>query len=273
MSHCKDCSGSHLKYRPGTICYNVFGPVVEQCPGCGHEAEVQRLTNLLLCDVCGGTGNPPADICACEGTHRAWKVLENVRKENYRLERERDALRTQLATYEGIEVTYQATRRAHGEEIAAHEETRAQVAHLRGAAQIGADHLSQMLTDVGTDYSIKTVLLVLQEAICPEEKDQELLVLREQLAEEKRHALTLVRNLGTEADLREQLAAAQEQAARLRVSLWLRHGCPTHLLYGDDGELQCSTCGIDFKRMSPEEISERWELKALATTEQPLEGH
>jgi hypothetical protein len=24
-----------------------------------------------------------------------------------------------------------------------------------------------------------------------------------------------------------------------RETLWLRHGCPTHRLYGDDGELQC----------------------------------
>jgi len=41
---------------------------------------------------------------------------------------------------------------------------------------------------------------------------------------------------------------------KLRELLWLRHGCPIAALYGDDGEMQCSKCGIDFKRMSVEQI-------------------
>ena len=36
----------------------------------------------------------------------------------------------------------------------------------------------------------------------------------------------------------------------LRRLLWLRHGCPIHALYGDDGEMQCGICLIDFKRDS-----------------------
>jgi calcineurin-like phosphoesterase family protein len=42
---------------------------------------------------------------------------------------------------------------------------------------------------------------------------------------------------------------------RLRQLLWLRHN-PEHsnALYGDDGELQCSVCMIDFKRMSVSDI-------------------
>lgn len=40
----------------------------------------------------------------------------------------------------------------------------------------------------------------------------------------------------------------------LRRLLWLRHGCSIVALYGDDGEMQCSACGIDFKRMEPEQI-------------------
>lgn len=40
----------------------------------------------------------------------------------------------------------------------------------------------------------------------------------------------------------------------LRRMLWLRHGCPQRALYGDDGEMQCGTCLIDFRRASPHDI-------------------
>ncbi len=40
----------------------------------------------------------------------------------------------------------------------------------------------------------------------------------------------------------------------LRELLWERHGCPWHFLYGDDGELQCSKCMIDFKRTPAKDI-------------------
>ncbi len=43
----------------------------------------------------------------------------------------------------------------------------------------------------------------------------------------------------------------------LRKLLWIRHGCSIGL-YGDDGELQCNECGIDFLRYSPEEIEDRF---------------
>jgi len=36
---------------------------------------------------------------------------------------------------------------------------------------------------------------------------------------------------------------------KLREMLWLRHGCEFGTLYGDDGEMQCNKCHIDFKRM------------------------
>ena len=42
----------------------------------------------------------------------------------------------------------------------------------------------------------------------------------------------------------------------LRCLLWLRHGCDA--LYGDDGELQCISCGIDFKRDSAADIAQRF---------------
>ena len=41
----------------------------------------------------------------------------------------------------------------------------------------------------------------------------------------------------------------------LRELLWLRHGCSFFELYGDDGEMQCHSCGIDFKRDTVEKIS------------------
>lgn len=45
---------------------------------------------------------------------------------------------------------------------------------------------------------------------------------------------------------------------KLRRLLWLRHGCSISDLYGDDGEMQCSKCGIDFKRMSVEVIEQKF---------------
>jgi hypothetical protein len=41
----------------------------------------------------------------------------------------------------------------------------------------------------------------------------------------------------------------------LRKELWLRHGHQG--LYGDDGEMQCGTCGLDYKRDSAEKIAAR----------------
>ena len=43
----------------------------------------------------------------------------------------------------------------------------------------------------------------------------------------------------------------------LRRLLWLKHGCSASL-YGDDGEMQCNQCVIDFKRDSVEFIERRF---------------
>ena len=37
---------------------------------------------------------------------------------------------------------------------------------------------------------------------------------------------------------------------KAREKLWANHGCSVVMLYGDDGELQCSHCALDFKRSS-----------------------
>jgi hypothetical protein len=52
----------------------------------------------------------------------------------------------------------------------------------------------------------------------------------------------------------EQIRMLIEADKTLRRLLCLRHGCPVEMLYGDDGELQCSACFIDFKRMTADDI-------------------
>ena len=55
----------------------------------------------------------------------------------------------------------------------------------------------------------------------------------------------------------------EEDNKKLRELLWLRHGCSTASLYGDDGEMQCGHCLLDFKRMPAVEIQERFQQMAL----------
>lgn len=50
---------------------------------------------------------------------------------------------------------------------------------------------------------------------------------------------------------------------KLRELLWLRHGCSYPALYGDDGNMQCSKCRIDFKKDSAEEIGRRFVAMAM----------
>jgi len=58
---------------------------------------------------------------------------------------------------------------------------------------------------------------------------------------------------------------------RLRYLLWIRHQGKDCYLYGDDGEMQCNACVIDFKRDTPDQIATRFmkinhsdQAKALA---------
>ena len=55
-----------------------------------------------------------------------------------------------------------------------------------------------------------------------------------------------------------RLLTATEEEEKWRKLLWLRHGCSIHALYGDDGEMQCSACGIDFKRRTADEINDHF---------------
>lgn len=47
----------------------------------------------------------------------------------------------------------------------------------------------------------------------------------------------------------------------LRRLLWLHHGHSR--LYGDDGEMQCSECPLDFKRDAVQRIEEVFTRRAL----------
>lgn len=45
-----------------------------------------------------------------------------------------------------------------------------------------------------------------------------------------------------------------DRVRELRKVLWLNHGCDIGALYGDDGEMQCGRCIIDFLRATPEQL-------------------
>lgn len=62
----------------------------------------------------------------------------------------------------------------------------------------------------------------------------------------------------------------EEENRLLRQELWLRHGCPFPALYGDDGEMSCNACMIDFKRGDVVRIIERLKEQGLARARSAL---
>lgn len=52
-----------------------------------------------------------------------------------------------------------------------------------------------------------------------------------------------------------------EENKLLRRHLWLTHGCNIKHLYGDDGEMQCLKCVIDFKRYDVKTIIEQIQIR------------
>jgi hypothetical protein len=58
------------------------------------------------------------------------------------------------------------------------------------------------------------------------------------------------------------------ESHQLRHLLWLNHGCTIDHLYGDDGEMQCQKCMIDFKRDSIEIIECRLKRPWFAAGEE-----
>lgn len=53
------------------------------------------------------------------------------------------------------------------------------------------------------------------------------------------------------------LFANPDVEALLRREWWLNHACPVGSWYGDDGEMSCGACRLDFKRMPIEVLYER----------------
>lgn len=49
-----------------------------------------------------------------------------------------------------------------------------------------------------------------------------------------------------------------EEIAILRELLWSAHSCSPQYQYGDDGEMQCQACVLDFKRDSVKVIEHRF---------------
>lgn len=48
--------------------------------------------------------------------------------------------------------------------------------------------------------------------------------------------------------IRDWMTHAEAEVAMLRTELWMRHGHSGAALYGDDGEMQCHECLLDFRR-------------------------
>ena len=54
--------------------------------------------------------------------------------------------------------------------------------------------------------------------------------------------------------LLEQVEALRDIERKYRERLWLGHGHSINELYGDDGEMQCGKCNVDYKRAPLVEI-------------------
>ena len=62
-----------------------------------------------------------------------------------------------------------------------------------------------------------------------------------------------------------KMAMLETENQQLRKLLWLNHGCDVTALYGDDGEMGCCKCAVDFKRWSANEMLTVWRTQARRT--------
>jgi len=47
----------------------------------------------------------------------------------------------------------------------------------------------------------------------------------------------------------------------LRLEYWFNHGCSGSALYGDDGEMQCNACLVDFRRTMIDDLTKHVEQR------------
>lgn len=73
-------------------------------------------------------------------------------------------------------------------------------------------------------------------------------------------------------ELRARLQTLKAENKELRRLLWLRHGCFISALYGDDGEMSCGACIIDFKRAPAADIGAVWRHRAMDNVRRFVEG-
>lgn len=59
------------------------------------------------------------------------------------------------------------------------------------------------------------------------------------------------------------MATLEEENKILREYLWLNHGCSYPALYGDDGNMQCLKCMLDFKKDTIETIQDKFAQKQV----------
>ncbi len=72
--------------------------------------------------------------------------------------------------------------------------------------------------------------------------------------------------------LQAEVSRRQAVERDFREHLWVNHGCSVATLYGDDGEMQCGLCVLDFKRMPLSELRRRLLEKRLAALAPAGEG-
>lgn len=63
-----------------------------------------------------------------------------------------------------------------------------------------------------------------------------------------------------------------EEVVALRRLLWIRHDNHFGALYGDDGEMQCGACGLDFKLMSAKDLSDFWTAHNIKKLQELMPG-
>ena len=64
----------------------------------------------------------------------------------------------------------------------------------------------------------------------------------------------------------------KELELELRMEWAFNHGCKTIAIYGDDGELQCSECFTDFKRLPISALREHVKLARLQAAQNAMPG-